>query len=84
MTVTYLPLKGFPGVQVPKLHRVVYAETVDDVLAQYQRSLKDVRVDEWCRSNCRHPWYRSPGYLRQKFIEFECDHDAVMFALRWS
>ncbi len=84
MTVTYLPLKGFPGVQVPKLHRVVYAETVDNVLAQYQRSLKDVLVDEWCRSNCQHPWYRSPGYLKQKFIEFECDQEAVMFALRWS
>ena len=84
MTVTYLPLKGFPGVQIPKLHRVVYAETVDDVCAQYQRSLKDVRVDEWCRSNCQHPWYRSPGYLKQKFIEFECDQEAVMFALRWS
>jgi hypothetical protein len=84
MTVTYLPLKGFPGIKTPILHRVVYAETVDDVLAVYQRSYKDHLVEEWLKSNCRHNYYHSPGYLRKKFIEFECDEDAMLFALRWS
>jgi hypothetical protein len=84
MTVTYLPLKGFPGVKVPQLHRVVYAQTVDGVPASYQRSYKDHLVDEWLKENCRHPYYHSPGYLREKFIQFECDEEAVLFALRWS
>jgi hypothetical protein len=82
--ITYKPLKGFPGVNIPVLHRVVYAHTVDDVLAAYQRSYKDVLVDQWLKSNCKHPYYRSPGYLREKFIEFECDEEATFFALRWS
>ncbi len=81
MTVTYKPLKGFPGVQTPVLHRVKYAETVDDVLSMYQRSYKDYLVDEWLKANCKGNYYHSPGYLKEKFIEFEDDHDAVMFAL---
>lgn len=84
MTVTYKPMRGFPGIQTPVLHRVVYAKTENDVLSMYQRSYKDYQVDEWLKSNCQHPYYHSPGYLREKFIEFECDQDAVMFALRWA
>ena len=84
MTVTYKPMRGFPGIQTPVLHRVVYAKTENDVLSMYQRSYKDYQVDEWLKANCRHPYYHSPGYLREKFIEFECDQDAVMFALRWA
>jgi hypothetical protein len=83
MTVTYKTNPNFPGINFPVLHRVVYAETVDNVLAQYQRSYKDVLVDEWCRSNCRHPYYQQYT-LDKKFIEFECDKDAMMFALRWA
>jgi hypothetical protein len=85
MTVTYVqPWPDMPHFQVPKLHRVVYAQTDDNVQAKFQRSYKDVIIDEWLKSNCRRPFYHSPGYLYEKFIEFECDEDAVMFALRWA
>lgn len=66
-----------------KLHKVKYAETVDGVLAAYQRSYKDHLVNEWLEANCKNPYYHSPGYLTEKFIEFEDDQEAVMFALRW-
>ncbi len=84
MTITYKPLLSFPGINIPVLHRVVYAQTADGVYAEYQRSYKDHLVDAWLKENCRHSYYHSPGYLREKFIKFECDEDAVMFALRWS
>lgn len=84
MTVRYKPMKGFPGVKLPVLHRVVYAKTVDDVQAYYQRSLKDYQVDEWLRENCKNNYYHSPGYLKEKFIEFEDDEDAFIFALNFS
>jgi hypothetical protein len=83
MTITYTHLYPELDIKVPKLHRVVYAHTVDDVQAQYQRSYKDHLVDEWLKENCRHTYYHSPGYLKEKFIEFECDRDAMWFALRW-
>ncbi len=84
MTVTYTPMKGFPGITAPVLHKVIYAHTTDDVYAQYQRSYKDCLVDAWLKDNCQHPYYHSPGYLREKSIHFECSHDAMMFALRWA
>ena len=83
MTVTYTTSDKWPGVKFPKLHKVTYAQTEDGVLAVYQRSYKDHLVDTWLESNCKHPYYHSPGYLREKFIQFECDHDAVLFALMW-
>ena len=84
MTVTHKPMKMFPNLQAPVLHRVVYAHTIDGVPAQWQISYKDYIVNEWLKENCQHPYYHSPGYLREKFIEFECDEDAMMFALRWA
>lgn len=84
MTITYKPMPGFPEIKVPVLHRVKYAETLDHVQAFYQRSYLDHLVDTWLEDNCQHPYYHSPGYLKEKFIEFECDQDALMFALRWS
>jgi hypothetical protein len=84
MTVTYKELKGFPGVQTPVLHRVKYAGTIGEVITMYQRSYKDYLEDEWLKANCRGNYYHSPGYFKEKFIEFEDDHDAAMFALRWS
>jgi hypothetical protein len=84
MAVTYKTNSKFPGVNFPVLHRVVYAHTLDGVPAQWQISYKDYRVNEWLKENCKHPYYHSPGYLREKFIEFECDYDAMMFALRWA
>jgi hypothetical protein len=84
MTVTYKPLKGFPGVQTPVLHRVKYADTVDNMPAWTQRSYLDHLVHEWLKENCKGNYYPNPGYVREKFIEFEDDRDAVMFALRWT
>jgi hypothetical protein len=81
MTVYYKTNEAWPGINFPVLHRVVYAKTVDGVMAMYQRSYKDYLVDAWLETNCQHPYYHSPGYLREKFIEFECDEDAAMFAL---
>lgn len=84
MTVTYKTNPGFPGINFPVLHRVVYSQTTDQVQAQWQVSYLDHKVNEWLKSNCKHPYYHSPGYLYEKFIEFECDQEAVLFALRWA
>ena len=84
MTITYRPLKGFPGVNTPVLHRVVYDRRLGQTVpAQYQRSYKDHLVDQWLQANCHSPYYHSPGYLDEKFIHFEDDAEAVAFALRW-
>lgn len=83
MTVVYKTNERFPGVNFPVLHRVVYAKTVDRVQAQWQISYKDYIVNHWLEDNCQHPYYHSPGYLEEKFIEFECDEDAMWFALKF-
>lgn len=82
--ITYKTDERFPGINFPVLHKVVYAHTTDDVQAKYQRSYRDHLVYTWLESNCRHAYYHSPGYLKEKFIQFEDDHEAVMFALRWA
>jgi hypothetical protein len=81
MTITYKTNDAWQGIKFPVLHKVVYACTVDHVDAFYQRSYL---VDEWLKKNCRSPYYHSPGYLKEKFIQFEDDQEAVMFALRWA
>jgi hypothetical protein len=85
MTVTYKDHEiGSLILKMPVLHKVVYAKTVDNAMAMYQISYKDHLVDAWLKENCRKPYYHSPGYLMEKFIEFECDEEAFMFALRFS
>jgi hypothetical protein len=86
MAVTYVETNfGIDKtIKVPKLHRVVYAQTEGLVQAQWQKSYLDYKVNAWLEANARHPYYHSPGYLYEKFIEFECDEDAVLFALRWA
>lgn len=71
------------NIKFKKLYKIKYAETVGGVLAAYQRSYQDYLVDEWLAENCKSSYYHSPGYLTEKFIEFEDDKEAVMFALRW-
>lgn len=71
------------NVKIPALYKVVYAETTDRVIAAYQRSYKDHLVDAWLKENCKNPYYHSPGYLYEKFIEFEDKKEAMWFALRW-
>ena len=83
MAVTYKTNDAWPGVKFPVLHKVTYAKTVDNVQAMFQRSYKDALVDAWLKENCQHPYYRSPGYMYEKFIQFECDEEAALFALTW-
>ncbi len=85
MTVTYKTSDKFPGINFPVLHKVVYdSREKETVMAMYQQTYLDYLVNEWLKENCRHPYYHSPGYLREKFIQFECDEEAFMFALRWA
>jgi len=82
--ITYThPWPDVPQLRVPVLHKVVYAQTEGGVPASYQRSYKDHLVDTWLNSTCQAPYYHSPGYLTEKSIHFECDEEAVLFALRW-
>ena len=71
-------------IKFKQLYKIKYAETVDGVQAQWQISYKDYIVNQWLKENCKSPYYHSPGYLTEKFIEFEDEKEAMMFALRWS
>ena len=65
-------------------YKVVYSHTIDGVPAQWQISYKDYIVNEWLKEHCRGNYYHGPGYLTEKFIEFEDSKDATWFALRWA
>lgn len=67
-----------------KLYKVKYADTVDGVLAMYQKSYLDHLVDEWLKENCKHPYYHGPGYLKEKSVEFESEQEAMWFALKFA
>jgi hypothetical protein len=83
--ITYThPWPEQPTIRVPQLHRVIYAKTLDHVDAYYQRSYLDHQVDAWLEANCRSPYYHGPGYLKEKFIEFEDGEEALLFALKWA
>jgi hypothetical protein len=86
MAVTYKQVElGGIRLTMPVLHRVVYDARVDDAIpAMYQYSYKDHLVNAWLKENCKNPYYHSPGYDREKFIEFEDDEEATLFALRWA
>lgn len=82
--ITYKTNPAWPGTEFPVLHKVIYDRRLkENVPAKFQRSYKDYRVDEWLQQNCRSPYYHSPGYIHEKFIQFEDDQEAVMFALKW-
>lgn len=83
MTVSYKNSK-YLNVRVPVLHKVVYDRRLGETVpAKFQRSLLDVNVDTWLEENCEYPYYHSPGYIHEKFIEFVDDKEAFMFALRF-
>jgi hypothetical protein len=65
-------------------YKVVYSEYNDDVQSQFRYSYKDWLVDRWLEENCQSPYYHSPGWRTNKFIEFEDSKDAVLFALKWT
>lgn len=81
MTVTYKITDI--GIKVPILHKVVY-DYVEHTVLRYTYSEKNAQIDEWLKQNCSHSYYHSPGYLQEKFIQFECDHEALLFALKWT
>ena len=83
MTITYKDWDLIPGKKIAVLHKVHYSTSVDGVDAQYQKSLLDYQVDQWLEDNCKERYYHST-YHRDKFIQFEDDEDAMMFALRWA
>ena len=64
-------------------YKIVYAKTTDGVQAQWQVSYKDYIVNQWLKEHCKHPYYHSPGYLTEKFIEFEDEKEAMWFSLRF-
>lgn len=83
MAVTYVPMPGFPDIKTPKLHRVVYGRyDPDQSLPDY--TLEYYGIREWCELHCSNPFYFSPGWTDEKFIEFEDNNDATLFALRWA
>lgn len=82
MTITSSMLQHL-NVKVPKLYKVVYAKTMDGVQAQWQISYKDYIVNRWLEENCEYPYYHSPGYLTEKFIEFTDEKEALWFSLRF-
>ncbi len=85
MTITYKPSNFDPEFSVPVLHKVVYAPNRDsNSMLYYGRTEKDFYVDEWLKENCQHRYYYHSGYTDDKFIEFECDEDAMLFALRFA
>lgn len=69
---------------VPKLYKIVYAKTEGGIEARFQYSAKDAEIREWLRYNTNGRYYHSPGYLTEKFIEFEDIKEATLFALMWS
>lgn len=84
MAITYKSPFMDSSTKVPILHKVYYGETSADLPFTMHYPIHDPAVIKWCEENCRAAWYSSPGYVKQCFIEFEDDEDAVMFALRWS
>ena len=73
MTVSYKPLKMFPEILTPVLHKV-----------EYHINAEDYQLNTWLKENCKGYYYHSPGWMKEKFIQFEDDHDALLFSLRWS
>ena len=73
MTVSYKSLKMFPEILTPVLHKVMY-----------DTSAEDYQVNMWLKENCKGYYYHSPGWMKEKFIQFEDEHDALLFLLRWS
>lgn len=66
------------------LYKVVYGLTENKVQAQYQRSYKDWLIDQWLEDNCERGYYHSPGWTTEKYIQFQSELDATLFALRWA
>jgi hypothetical protein len=87
ITYTHPWPETLPALKVPVLHRVDYAYTEGNgfTSAWLTKSAQtDMDVRAWCQHNCRAAYYLHPGYTREKFVHFEDDQDATLFALRWA
>ena len=75
MTITYTTI--FDTITVPILHRVDFGTNsyISDLYDPTLLTELDHHVDAWLKENCRHAYYHSPGYMREKFIEFEDDEE---------
>lgn len=58
------------SIKIPVLHRVTYNGEFGEVY-------------RWCSKNCKHSFYVGPAW-QEPSVQFECDADAALFALRWS
>ena len=82
--ITYTtPWAALPEVKVPRLHRVTYGYSAS-FWDRYEWNLKDRTIRAWCDEHCYAPFYFHAGYTNEKFVQFEDDQDAVLFALRWA
>lgn len=81
--ITYKDATKFPGRKIPVLHRVIYHIARHTVIDFFDSECdrKDTYIRQWCQDNCKHAYYMSPTYVRERFVQFECDEEALMFAL---
>lgn len=83
MTITYHS-SPFGDFEVPILIKVNYGEITQGGVNLATLIDEQDMIDDWLKENCHHRYYHSPSWSGQRFIEFECDQDAMLFALRWS
>jgi len=80
--ITYKVLwPDLPNVKLPVLHKIVYGNTFSQAGRDW--GLHEFILKEWCFDNCKASFYFHPGYTNERFVEFEDDADAMLFALRW-
>lgn len=80
--ITYTtPWPEHPTIRTPKLHKVVYHRCKNFETWASADLVKS--VNHWLEQHCKNPYYRSPGWHLDLFIEFEDDKEAMLFALRW-
>lgn len=71
--ITYThPWPEMSNIKVPTLHRVDFGTKYNEGEVRY-----------WCNRNCRGPFYTASSWSG-RFVQFEDDEDAVVFALKFS
>lgn len=87
MSVTYVERYiGTTKVDFPVLHKVVYKVRGPNNWSGSSpvwTTANFYEMEQWLKDNCQHPYYHGGAWERDCFIEFECDEDAMLFALRW-
>ena len=81
MAKTYITSPILPNLSYPKLHKIVYCSRnkYSPLTTEYQEISANIR--RWCEQHCKEPYYVSPGWTDEIFVEFEDDEEAMMFAL---